>query len=67
MIYNDIYVVIFDYTLYRLLPSDITFLRHLSCAQLRREGGKCPLSFLNFKNICTNIEKSSLQVPYLSA
>ena len=49
MTYNDIYVVTFDYTLITLVPSDIAFLRHLSCAQLRREGGKSPLNFLNFK------------------
>ena len=67
MTYNDIYVVTFDYTLITLVPSDIAFLRHLSCAQLRREGGKSPLNFLDFKSICTNIEKSSLQTPYLSA
>ena len=56
IIRNDICVVIFDYTFIILVFSErITFLRHLLCAQLRREGGM-PL-FLNFWKMSTNIEK----------
>ena len=57
--YNDIHVIIFDYKLYH------KFLCHSSCAQLRRVWG-ATLHFLNLKKICNNIEKSTLQIPYLS-
>ena len=60
MIYNNIYVVIFDYTCIIWVPGDITFLCHLSCAHLGRECEMSPLNFLN-------IEKTTIQMPFLSA